>query len=276
MAFASASAAPRTRVRRRVASIKSPSGKLPPRDAPGRRRPTKKSPVATINQPGKPTLGPVPKAPMPAPQAPALKAQSPEFDPAYFNRIDVTDRKEQGALSALDANEQAVKFDFGIEDPTNPFSRANGLKRAWLARSKASSAGLAHQGQLYSGAHERAGARMRFGEEQDRAALRASYEGAIGQIGAQRAGVKFSSEEERAQAFEDWLARAPEADAPITEEAAAPGGAAPKASASAAQKTTSRAPSPEKLAQALREKNVKGHKRAVKRAKTGARRKGSR
>lgn len=195
---------------------------------PKRRQP----PSATINQPKKPTLGamtpPPAKGAPPPPNKPAV-GQRAEFDPAYYNRIDTANRKEARSLSDLDAAEQATRFDFGIEDPTNPFSRAQGLKQAYLARRKAASTGLAAQGQLYSGTHERAMNRNRMEEERARSELRAAYEAAIGQIGSQRAGVKFATEEERAQAFEDWLARAPEADGPLGEVAGAvaAGGPAP-------------------------------------------------
>lgn len=152
---------------------------------------------------GKPKPG-VAKKPMVAqPAAP---------DSTYNDAVDLAGRKEERRLTELGGQEEAVKREFGIEDPTDPFSRANALKSAFLTRQKAASAGLASQGQLYSGAHERSLSRTRREEEEARHGLRQAYEGAIGAIGAEKAGVKFATEEERAQAFEDWLARAPEAD----------------------------------------------------------------
>lgn len=153
----------------------------------------------------------------PKPQKPAV-GQHPEFDQAYYDQIDDIDEKGTQQLSQLDETEGAVKRDYGIEDTTDPFSRVNGLKRMFLARQKAASAGLASQGQLYSGAHERALNRTRYEEEAARAELRKNYEEAINKIGADKAGVKFSTEEERNQAFEDFLARAPEADVALTDE----------------------------------------------------------
>lgn len=162
--------------------------------------------------PTKPGLGAPPAQVAPAPRPAPPAGQHMEPDPAYLSRIDIADRKEARSLGDLDTAERGIRHDFGIDDPTNPFSRAEGLKQAFLARRKAASAGLASQGQLYSGAHERALSRTRNQEEAARAELRRTYEGAIGEVGEQRAGVKFATEEERAQAFEDWLARAPEAD----------------------------------------------------------------
>lgn len=155
----------------------------------------------------------------PANQAAPKPAAKPIGHPAtpdsqYYNQVDLANRQEESRLSQLDSAAQSTKFDFGIDDPTNPFSRAEGLKRAFLSRYRGVSAGLAAQGHLYSGAHERALARTRTDEEQARAGLRSAYEQAIGSIGAAKAGVKFSTEEQKNQAFEDWLGRAPDSEAP--------------------------------------------------------------
>lgn len=156
---------------------------------------------------GKPGLGAAPNAPRPAPPG-----QHAAPDAAYNNAVDTSRRQEQSSLEGLDASEQATRHEFGIDDPTNPFSRAEGLKRSFLAKQKAASTGLAGQGKLYSGTHERAMSRTRREEEAARAELRGAYEGALRSIGEARAGVSFSSEEDRNQAFEDWLARAPDAE----------------------------------------------------------------
>jgi len=162
--------------------------------------------------PGKPGLG------APPPAAAPVTGQKPEFDAAYYGRVNIANHKEEQGLSDLNVQEGNVKQDFGIEDTTDPFSRANAQKRMFLAKQKAASASLASRGQLYSGSHERALQRTRYEEEAARAELRKQYEAAINQIGSARAGVKFNTEEERAQAFEDWLARAPDAaEVPVTD-----------------------------------------------------------
>lgn len=166
----------------------------------------------------KPGLGQGPAGPKP--KAPAV-GQHMEPDAAYNTRVDLATRSGEQRLSELSDQEGAIKHDFGIDDPTNPFSRAEGLKKAFLAKQRGRSAALASAGQLYSGAHERALSRTRQEEEEARANLRQAYEGAIGQIGAEKAGVRFTTEEEKAQAFEDWLARAPEADVNVGADAAA-------------------------------------------------------
>lgn len=189
----------------------------------------------------KPTLGqseaPAPPA---APQTPP-KGQKPEFDQQYFDRIDRIDRGERSALDDLDASEQRIKFDFGLEDPTNPFSRANAMKLAFLRRARGTSAGLASRGQLYSGAHERGMARVRRDEEEARASLRRSYEDALGDISKRRGQVKFDTEDAKAEAFDAWLRRVPDADVDVPDDVAdstSESQPAPVVTATSAQPTT--------------------------------------
>lgn len=189
----------------------------------GPSRPGRGTPSPT----NKPTLGgepPAPPRPGAAPKPPDGQHAAPDSN--YYNRVDLIDKNEGDRLNELGARESGVRNDFGIDDPSNPFSRANGLKRAFLARQKGLSASLASQGQLYAGAHERAMQRTRFEEAQSRDELRRAYEAAIGQIGAEKAGVKFDSEQDRITAFEDWLARAPDAEVPADQDAPAADGPA--------------------------------------------------
>jgi hypothetical protein len=182
-------------------------------------------------KPGKPSRGL--KNPNPAKPAARLSAPAPQAaqpDAQYNDAVDLIGRKEESRLGQLEGQETAVKHDFGIDDPTNPASRAEGLKRSFLARQKAASTGLAAEGQLYTGTHERALARTRRDEEFARSELRSAYEGAINGIGAEKAGVRFNTEEERAQAFEDWLARVPDADAVLSDDDEAAAGAEADAS----------------------------------------------
>ena len=191
----------------------------------------KLAPQAKTLSTAKPVVGKAPA--VAAPKRPAVGERFAP-DAAYNQQVDIAERKGEQRLAELGNQENDIKREFGIEDPTEPFSRANTLKQSFLARQKAASASLASQGQLYSGSHERALSRTRREEEQARSELRRVYEGAIGQVGAEKAGVKFNTEEERTNAFEAWLARAPEADVALDEEAPAAAAGAPKAPPSAA------------------------------------------
>lgn len=183
--------------RDRVGTVKPGAGSLAPGTS---------SPKPGLNAPGAAPIKPVNAAPA----KPVGRSAQP--DSIYNRQIDLADRRQTERLGELGGQEQSIKYEFGIDDPTNPFSRAEGLKRAFLSRAKSASAGMAAQGHLYSGAHERALGRVRLDEEQARAELRRSYEAAIGDVGAAKAGVRFDTEEQRNQAFEDWLARAPESE----------------------------------------------------------------
>jgi hypothetical protein len=88
----------------------------------------------------------------------------------------------------------------------------SGLKKAYLNRRKTASAGLAAQGQGYSGAHERALARTRQEEEAAYNELRNAYMAAVSSLSEKERETKYSSEEARDAAFKEWLDRAPEAD----------------------------------------------------------------
>lgn len=194
-----------------------------------RERNQKRATVGPSTSGAKPGLG-APPVQRKTTAAPAKKpvGRSSQPDSTYYANVDLADREAAERLGQLEGQEQAVKHDFGIEDPTNPFSRVEGLKRMFLQRFRGASAGLAARGHLYSGQHERALARTRRDEEEARAGLRSQYENVIGQIGAAKAGVKFDTEEQRQQAFEDWLARAPESEAA---DASVSTGSAPSAAA---------------------------------------------
>jgi hypothetical protein len=165
-------------------------------------------------RPGRP--GSAPAAPK-ARGAAAPVGQHFEPDEAYNRTINRSTRVEGERLSSIAGERQQTEHEFGINDPTNPMSRAQGLKQAYLSRRKAASAGLASQGQLYSGAHERALAKTRADEEQSYNDLRNAYMGAIGGLNEKERETKYASEEERERAFQDWLERAPEADEPLDE-----------------------------------------------------------
>jgi hypothetical protein len=183
------------------------------------------APTVGPGAPQKPGLGGGPAAPAaPKPAAPRAR---PEGDSQYNDRIANVDRREEERLGELEGQSTAIEHEFGINDPTNPFSRAEGLKRAFLARQKGRSAGLASQGQLYSGAHERAMSRTRLEEEQARAELRSAYDQAQAGISSAERGVKWDTEEERRQAFEDWLQRQEDAPVAAPEDVVAPKPAAP-------------------------------------------------
>lgn len=171
--------------------------------------PNRQGPAA----PGRPGKGwgsaPQPaNKPQVAPAANAPQGQHAAPDSLYNSSVDLAEKKGTEALAQLGGQETQIKHDFGIDDPTNPFSRAEGLKRSYLARMKGQSAQLASQGQLYSGAHERALARTRFEQEQAYNQLRDAYNQAMANVNSAKQNVANMTEEEKNNAFAAWLSRA--------------------------------------------------------------------
>lgn len=171
-----------------------------------------------------------PNAPGPKPPV----GHQPEFDEQYFSEINSADRRLGEDLSYIAGRRQRTASDFGIDDPTNPGSRAAGLKRAFLASRQRTGGTLAQEpGQLYSGAFSNAMQHERLNEELAYNDLRQQYADALAGLTEDERQARYGSEDTKKQAFQDWLGRAPEADVgdePAAEEspAAAPGAPKPK------------------------------------------------
>jgi hypothetical protein len=184
-----------------------PTGKLTPFNVD---KPVRPGVAPGTGRPGRPNRPAPPNKPKPEAKPP--EGRHPEFDEPYQRTIGNIDADEATRLSNIADARSSTVSEFGIDDPTNPSSRAAALKRAYLARRKAASAGLASRGQLYSGSHERALLRTRQEEDRAYGELRSAYMAAMAGLSEQERNVTFQSEAEREQAFQDWLARAPEAD----------------------------------------------------------------
>lgn len=214
--------------------------------------PTKKNPgykiggfvnkAAARPQP-RPALGPAPAPAIPA--KPAVVGQHMVPDSTYNDVIGHINTGETQSLNQLGGQETKINQDYGITDPTDPLNRAAALKKAFLNNYRGAGASLAAQGHLYSGAHERALARTRAQYDQDYHDLYQAWQGAIQGIGTQREAVKYQSEGDRLQAFQDWLARAPAAEdiTPVSAGATAPA-ATPKGSTAPARTFPSSAVKP--------------------------------
>jgi hypothetical protein len=181
-------------------------------------------------RPKRPAPKPAPVKPVtPAPAAAApVQRTAAGFQPdsIYNNAVDFSNRGYQQTSGNLDEEERATRHEFGIDDPTNPFSRQAALKKIYLARGRATTNSMASRGQLYSGASQRGAAQVRLGEERDTAALRGEYESRLKDIAGRRLEAQRAAEEERLRAQEEWMARQEPAD---YDTAAAPAPAAPKA-----------------------------------------------
>lgn len=189
--------------------------------------------------PAAPNLGtPAPAAPAPAaPAAPAPRARQFVPDAAYNDQMDTLKRTSTYNETQWKNQERTVRHDFGIDDPTDPFSRMAGLKKLYLNKARGTSASLAAQGHLYSGAHERGLANVRFEREHATADLRKNYDAQLKSIADARQRGQFAAEGQKGQAFLDWLARQPDAADPLAADTPADAGSAPAAPGATKAKT---------------------------------------
>ena len=148
-------------------------------------------------QPGQAVVGATP--------APAPPVWSP--DSGYNNEVDVSQRAHDRVIGALNDQERTTKYDYGYDDPTNPFSRVNELKRNFLANGLRVGNGLAAIGQGLSGARQRAISRNQRNESAANAQLRAAYEAALSSLKAQRGSADTALEEARLQALTNSMSR---------------------------------------------------------------------
>lgn len=180
----------------------------------GRRR------VVGMGLVGKPRPGLATPAP-----APALAPAAPTFDSSYYNDTGLSNRSYESRIADIDQQERAVKFDFGFDDPTNPFSRIAELKRRYLQQGQRTTAGLAAGGHLYSSSHQNEQAFNRRNEEGDTSRLRSAYQNALNSLAAARTQAGIDRDSANNAAYEAWLGRAP---AVQPGEAPAPAPAAPR------------------------------------------------
>jgi hypothetical protein len=142
-------------------------------------------------------------------QAAAAQAGPVTFQPdsGYNNDVDFADRQRTQALGNIGEDEQKTKYDFGFDDPTNPFSRVQEAKKLYLANSNRSTTAMASAGQITGGAYQRALERNRHNEEQGSANLRAQYEAAMTDMKRRRQGADNAYEAAKLDAWQKAMAR---------------------------------------------------------------------
>lgn len=97
-----------------------------PRAGIGRpKRPVRKPPRI---QPAKPAYAPKPPAAAPAPPKP-LAPQPLPFDPIYQGDTSLAQRSYANTQAGLDYQRLRTRQEYGIDDPSDPFSKAASLKR---------------------------------------------------------------------------------------------------------------------------------------------------
>jgi len=147
--------------------------------------------------PGPPKGIPWPGGASDAPAPPAPPPPKPTWAPdsGYNDAVGLNKRRYEGTTGELDTAERTTKFDYGYDDPTNPFSRVGEMKRAYLGRGKQITGNLAARGQLYSGYHQAKQASNQRAESKEAAALRRAYDAEIERIRRGRTRAQIEREE---------------------------------------------------------------------------------
>lgn len=166
--------------------------------------PPKGIPAAPAPPKGVPRPGSV-GVPATTPAAPAAPQFSP--DSGYNDALSLAHRQYLNTIGGLDTAERTTRYDYGFDDPTNPFSRVNDLKRDFLMKGNYIGNLAAASGQLYSGSRQNSLNVNNRNQDESYAALQAAYRAALDQISGQRTGAGNAEEAASLQAFQEAMAR---------------------------------------------------------------------
>jgi hypothetical protein len=185
-----------------------------PQGVPQKGTPTPISPTGDGNtQTGGPmaggNVGPMAVPAPGGPAGPGAPAPPPAWAPdsGYNDAVGLARRKYEAAIGQADTDERTTKFEFGFDDPTNPWSRVNEAKRQFLNRGAAITGGLGARGHLYSGVHQARRDSNRRLEDQNMAGMRAQYQARLDALAARRTGAKTTQEEDELRARLESMAR---------------------------------------------------------------------
>lgn len=150
-------------------------------------------------------IGAPPAAPTP-PAAPAAPTFTP--DSIYNNDVDIAQKSHDTTIGQIGEDERKTKFEFGLDDPTNPFSRAAEQKRITLAAGNRSNTVFGSMSnQIGSGAYQRAIERNRLNDERSMAALRSAYADALERLKRAKTAADTKLEQDKADALKAAIGR---------------------------------------------------------------------
>lgn len=171
--------------------------------------------------------------------SPLVQTEKMPWDAQYENVVGGINTNLNTTLAGLVNDENTLGADFGVAfdragdgalqnfrlDPTNPFSRAALLQRAYQQRQKSTTGQLASQGQLYSGYHQAKQNEATFDNQQAGDRLLKDFGGLARQIVERRQAAQNAAAGQIADAGWDRLgalSNQPAAPAPAPTPAAAP------------------------------------------------------
>jgi hypothetical protein len=141
------------------------------------------------------------------PAAPPAAPPTWQPDSGYNDAVALAKRRFEGTIGDLDTEGRQTEFEYGFNDPTNPFSRVNEAKRDFLTKGKQITGGLANRGNLYSGVHQARLDVNRRNEDKNMAAMRAAYQARLDSIRSRRTGAQTTREEEELRARIESMGR---------------------------------------------------------------------
>ena len=110
----------------------------------------------------------------------------PLSDPTLTAQLGLNETNYNNTLSGLNTQQTGVISEFGLDDPTDPFSKAALLQRLYNQNQAKITGGMAARGQLYSGALQSEQNNAGFNYLQGRDALRKAQNAALARIASAR------------------------------------------------------------------------------------------
>lgn len=132
------------------------------------------------------------------------------FDAALTAANNAATYGYNNAVAQIDAQEPLIRRQYGFDeagglDPSNPFGKAQLLKRSYDQAQRGNTNSYASRGQLYSGALQRAKDDAQFGYQANDAALRGQYGQQLAGLAAQRAAAANQLASSKADNYWQWV-----------------------------------------------------------------------
>lgn len=139
------------------------------------------------------------------PDTPAAPRTPFQFTPdsGYNDTLALNKKRYDDRLTNIGTDETKTKFDFGFDDPTNPFSRVTEMKRQFLAKSKGDATSINSRGMTLSGANLRLLDRNKRSADKGGQDLRNAYEAALEALRRQRVAAGTDKEGQDLGAWQD-------------------------------------------------------------------------
>lgn len=127
------------------------------------------------------------------PPPPPPTAQAQPLDPVADQRRILIQQQLGNTQADINQQEQDVKRQYGLDDPTDPFSRAALLRQSYQNRVRGTTNSYAANGQLYAGSEQNAQNSNATNFTQGQDALRKAQDGQIANLERQRTQAIFNA-----------------------------------------------------------------------------------